>query len=355
MTDGDREVLNGVWRSVGCEQQGPSAHPICATSPEQICVGACGGGQQDMTTWLPGAFGSGSVDVAQERVDQFGKQMVAHHKCASSCATQGIAVPANAPDAADRAVKMLQRCGVVQLLDAYDLAALDRFQKYFDQLKTKTKAYNKLLDTVQLHDGRSQVYLPFTAPFNTREAVGVSDLVGRVLEGYFRLGGHGYGIDHVSVLMSAKGSSNQSLHPDVPYFKGLSVSVHTALRDVTRKMGPTFFCPCTGEALVREEWPASAAIKMSILKRRECLASSFVPEFTKRGTVTIYDGAMFHKGLENESDEDRPVLKLEVAAEGFQEIRNYVQQASPAAKKQTKRFRDAFGPPLMGRTSEKAS
>ena len=61
-----------------------------------------------------------------------------------------------------------------QLLGAYDLTALDRFQKAacltcdtltkapfvtvqaFDQLKSKEKAYKKLLDTKQLHDGRYQ-------------------------------------------------------------------------------------------------------------------------------------------------------------------------------------------------------
>ncbi|CAK0817335.1 unnamed protein product [Prorocentrum cordatum] len=71
------------------------------------------------------------------------------------------------------------------------------------------------------------------------------------------------------VLTSAAGSGNQSLHPDVPYFKGLTVSVHTALLDVTADMGPTYFCPCTGEALRRDEWPASAAMKMSILKKKD--------------------------------------------------------------------------------------
>eukprot|EP00439_Symbiodinium_sp_Y106_P062502 s3297_g9.t1 len=54
------------------------------------------------------------------------------------------------------------------------------------------------------------------------------------------------------------------------------------------------------------------------------------------------------QGLENGSGRDRPVLKLEVAAEEFAERRNYIQLASGAAKKQVRRFREAMGPPHFG-------
>lgn len=267
-------------------------------------------------------------------------------QCASQCAKRGVSVAAADPNAAELAVGTLKRCGVVQLENAFDPELLDRVQRGIDSLYGQTKSYTKLLDQEQLHDGRHQVYLPFASPFKSRQALGISDLVFSVLSEYFQ--DMKFGIDHVSVLTSSSGSGNQTLHPDVPYFKGLTVSVHTALRDITMDMGPTYFCPCTGEALERSEWPASAAIKMSILKRKECIASSFVPSLTRRGTITIYDGAMFHKGLANGSDKDRPVLKLEVGAESFPDIRNYIQRAPAAAKKQTKLFRDAFGPPRMG-------
>ncbi|CAE7637324.1 unnamed protein product [Symbiodinium pilosum] len=310
---------------------------------EQLCVGSCGGGQQDMASFLPGAFGPGAEPVQSE---PFALALQAHRSCAERCISEGITVSVD--DGAEKAVDTLQRCGVVQILRGYDLAALDQFQKAFDQLKSREKAYQKLLDTKQLHDGRHQVYLPFTKPFSSRKTLGVSDLVLEVLHSYFLASGGSFGIDHVSVLTSSSGSANQSLHPDVHYFKGLSVSVHTALQDVPLSMGPTYFCPCSGESLAREDWPASAAIKMTILKRRDCLASPFAPPFTARGTVTIYDGAMFHKGLENGSGRDRPVLKLEVAAEEFAERRNYIQLASVAAKKQVRRFREAMGPPHFG-------
>ncbi|CAE7918604.1 Mlf [Symbiodinium necroappetens] len=243
-----------------------------------------------MATFLPGAFGPGAAPVGSE---PFSQALQVHRDCAERCASEGIAVSADS--GAEKAVDTLRRCGVVQLLGAYDLTALDRFQKAFDQLKSKEKAYKKLLDTKQLHDGRYQVYLPFAKPFSSRETLGVSDLVLEVLHAYFMTSGGSFGIDHVSVLTSASGSANQSLHPDVHYFKGLSVSVHTALHDIPSSLGPTYFCPCTGESLTREDWPASAAIKMTILKRKDCLARSFAPSFTAPGTVTIYDGAMFHK------------------------------------------------------------
>ncbi|CAL1160331.1 unnamed protein product [Cladocopium goreaui] len=52
--------------------------------------------------------------------------------------------------------------------------------------------------------------------------------------------------------------------------------------------------------------------------------------------------------MKNDSGKDRPVLKLEVAAEDFVDRRNYIQLASKAAKKQVKEFRKVMGPPSFG-------
>ncbi|CAK9098773.1 unnamed protein product [Durusdinium trenchii] len=180
------------------------------------------------------------------------------------------------------------------------------------------------------------------------------------------MSGKGFGIDHVTVLHSDV-SGNQSLHPDVHYFKGLSVSVHTALQDVPLEMGPTFFCPCTGESLFREEWPASAAIKMSQAEtyRSSTARHTEVPTkdhseakrlsskpagscFDKARNSNSLKGCLEWQGLKNGSGRDRPVLKLEVAAEDFVERRNYIQLASGAAKKQVKAFRNVMGPPRFG-------
>jgi len=352
MTDGDKAVVERTLLQAGCDPENPGDHVLCASTPEQICVGACGSGQQDMTKFLPGAFGPAGPRPA-ELIGKLEAAYAEYWRCADECTRDGVLVDAAAVDAEAQALGMLKRCGVVQLKGGYDAELLGRVQRAIDTIAEKKSAYNKLVDRKQLHDGRFQVYLPFRAPFAERAAIGVSDLVLRVLDGYFD--GRGFGIDHVSVLTSSSPSGNQSLHPDVPYFKGLTVSVHTALVDVTTEMGPTYFCPCTGEALRREDWPGSAAIKMTILKQKACFGPSFAPSFTSKGTVTIYDGAMFHQGLANGSGKDRPVLKLEVGAEGFPERRNYIQMAPSAGKKQTRLFREALGPPRMHHVQSKRS
>jgi len=309
-----------------------------------------------MAEWLPGAFDHKMQEHSDSGMfDELHKAYVAHHQCASRCATEGIVVTtAGAHDKVAReAAETLRRCGVVQLSGVADVASLKRADKAVAALRSKKKAYKALLDQEQLHDGRYQVYLPFVEPFTSAPVLGASELVLMVLEDYFA--GSDFGIDHVSVLTAGSPSGNQSLHPDVSYFKGLAVSVHTALQNISLDMGPTYFCPCTGEALIREEWPASAAIKMAILKRKECLGQSHAPVHTPRGTITIYDGAMFHKGLANGSGRERHILKLEVGASDFPVRRNYVGSAPRAAQKHAERFRRAFGPPRMTGASSSGS
>jgi len=347
LTDSDRQVIATALKQAGCDPKTPGKHVLCATTPEQVCAGSCGSGKQDMASWLPGAFGLGSAQIAEKELQSMARQ--AHDEywtCAERCSRERVMVDAHEAGAEDRAVETLQRCGVVQLARSFDGRLLEKVQAGIDELASKKKLHNKLLDQKQLHTGRSQVYLPFSEPFKTRQALGVSDLVHAVLERYFA--GREFGIDHVSVLTSDSPCGNQSLHPDIHYFKGLAVSVHTALLDVTRDMGPTYFCPCTGEKMSKEEWPSSAAVKMATLKEKACFGPSFAPSFIPRGTVTIYDGAMFHMGLENLSGRKRPVLKLEVGAEDYPEIRNYIQMAPETAKRHVNKYRIALGPPRMG-------
>ena len=67
------------------------------------------------------------------------------HGCISSyfcLLSAGIAVKNDVA----KALETLKRCGVVQLLDGYKLDDLDVFQKAFEQLKLREKAYQKLLD-----------------------------------------------------------------------------------------------------------------------------------------------------------------------------------------------------------------
>jgi len=351
LTESDRAAVGALYHQAGCTQSPESAwsSPVCSSSIEQLCAGSCGGGKVDMAKWLPDSFGHASQrqpKAAQQ--SELRKAYAEHEQCAARCAGQGVAVSTEGPQAAvvQEATETLQRCGVVQLLGGADADSLRRVDRAVTALRSKKKAHKALLDQEQLHDGRYQVYLPFVEPFSTASVLGANELVLAVLEAYFA--SPDFGIDHVSVLTAGSPSGNQSLHPDVPYFKGLAVSVHTALQDISEDMGPTYFCPCTGEALVREEWPTSAAIKMAVLKRKECLGKSHWAKHTPRGTVTIYDGAMFHKGLENGSGRERHILKLEVGASDFPVRRNYIGSAPRAAQKHMARFRQAFGPPKMG-------
>jgi len=346
LTQGDRDVIAETLKQVGCDGTNPGHHVLCATTPEQICVGACGGKQQDMRTWLPGAFAGPSALTAKEQRNRLKGAFESYWRCAERCSREGVLVDARAADAQQKATETLERCGVVQLADGYDEQLLDRTQLAIDAIKADAKAYKKLEDRKQLHDGRWQLYLPFSEPFTNRTVLGATDLVIDILAGYF--GKNGFGIDHVSVLVSSPGSGNQSLHPDVMSFTRLSMSVHTALEDITRDMGPTFFCPCTGEKEDMSAWVGSATVKMTNLLNKVCAGPSFAPKFVKRGTITIYDAATFHMGLENGSEKDRPVLKLEVGADGYPVKRNYLDMAPKEGKKQARLFRGSLGPPRMG-------
>lgn len=95
------------------------------------------------------------------------------------------------------------------------------------------------------------------------------------------------------------------------------LSVHIPLQDVDVEMGPTRFCPCThGDADPSEDRVdiinrINTQHGLNICDRDEALHYDAA---TKFGTVTVYDGAVRHKGLENGSTRDRPVLVLEFAA-----------------------------------------
>lgn len=295
----------------------------------------------DMKEWLPGTFGASSVDLEGDSLQE---GYEAHQRCASRCVSEGVTVDASLTDAAGQAADVLTRCGVTHLVGAFDGALLDRVQRAVEKLRGKSKQAEKLIDRKQLHDGRFQLYLPFSTPFDDRSAIGASSVVLGALDGY--LNGLPYGIDHVSVLTSSSPNGNQSLHPDTSAFRRSQLSVHTALQDIPLEMGPTYFCPCTGES--GEDWAMSAAIKMVVLKRRECLAHSYAPGFTRRGTVSIYDGSTFHKGLENKSGRNRDVLKLEIGTGNFPQRRGYTLSAPRLAQRQMDRFREVLGVPRFG-------
>eukprot|EP00747_Dinoflagellata_sp_TGD_P093622 gnl/TRDRNA2_/TRDRNA2_165830_c0_seq1.p1 gnl/TRDRNA2_/TRDRNA2_165830_c0~~gnl/TRDRNA2_/TRDRNA2_165830_c0_seq1.p1 ORF type:complete len:430 (+),score=94.83 gnl/TRDRNA2_/TRDRNA2_165830_c0_seq1:52-1341(+) len=354
MTPGDRTILEKWLKENGCDKDARGGEPLddttCLAPLEQICITGCSEGSTDMAKWIPGAFGAGSPAVAEERLAGMRKEHTSHMQCASKCASEGVLVDVSEPGAIETALQKLRGCGMVQLKGAFDPELLEKVRKTIATLRSQEGRFAALLDREQLRGGRFQLYLPFAAPFDTRQGLGVSDPVLEILTGYF--GELGFGIDHVTILTSGHPAENQTLHPDVPYFKRLHLSVHTALDDITYDMGPTYFCPCTGQA--SEDWAANAAIRLTVLRRKECLGLSYARQLTPKGTVTIYDGVTFHKGLENFSEKDRHLLKLELGSGDYPVRRDYTKRAPREGQKQMEKFRAAFGVPRFGQSAATA-
>eukprot|EP00747_Dinoflagellata_sp_TGD_P207727 gnl/TRDRNA2_/TRDRNA2_81264_c0_seq1.p2 gnl/TRDRNA2_/TRDRNA2_81264_c0~~gnl/TRDRNA2_/TRDRNA2_81264_c0_seq1.p2 ORF type:complete len:140 (+),score=15.23 gnl/TRDRNA2_/TRDRNA2_81264_c0_seq1:436-855(+) len=91
-------------------------------------------------------------------------------------------------------------------------------------------------------------------------------------------------------------------------------------------MGPTFFCPCTHT--IPEEnlggMLAAAALKhgghgLGSVGDRRCIGHGYSLKTTPAGTITIYDGSVFHGGLAHTGttthDGNRLVLNLNFAAQ----------------------------------------
>jgi len=320
---------------------------LCEMTPEQFCAANCGGGQRDMGLWLPDSFGETKVAAAgKHAAERLKVAFHAHLQCSARCASEGVFVEAWGSNATAKATDILRRCGVVHLIGAFELKLLDEVQQALDKLRSQKKKMAALLDRVQLHDSRFQMYLPFAPPFNSRAGMGLSDPVMAVLDAY--LTGVAFGIDHLAVMTSHGPNNDQSLHPDNPSFMRLTMNVHTALHDIPASMGTTKFCPCTGEVKSEDMWVTNAAIKMAMLKNKDCLGESYAATFLSRGTVTIYDGATFHGGLANRGRRNRDVLKLDLGSAAFTVKRNYIQHAPRNAKKEVEKYRAAFGPPRFG-------
>lgn len=347
LTAADKKAIQDFMISSGCGKGGSQKEDeVCEATPEQICVTVCTEGQTDMTVWLQETFGPGTPEPTSARMGEMYTAFEEHLKCSAFCADGGVTVDVSEPGYVARASDVLKRCGVVQLAGpAFDPALFEQIVKSFNTLRSQEGRYKQLLADSMLRGGRYQVFLPYVKPFSDRNAI-AGEHVFPVLKEYFKDHPDGFGFDHITVLSSAKKSENQTLHPDVPYFRRQHLSVHTALYDITYDMGPTYFCPCTGEASADNL--ANIALRMLTLKLKECLGRSYVRQFTPAAMVTIYDGVTFHKGLENTSPKERHLLKLELGSGDYPIRRNYERPAPNEAKVQTQRFRAVFGPPMLG-------
>lgn len=350
MPDDDSAKVIAMQVEAGCWREGGETdETICDAKPAGICLTACSLGSTNMATWLPGTFGATSSAIAAGHIEGMHAAYAEHLRCAARCNSEGATVDQSDPNAAQKALEVLERCGIVEFVGLFDAELLETVRKSISTLRSQEGRYSALLDT-NLHSGRYQVFLPFVKPFQSRDALGVSDLVRQVLTEYFAKGPNaesGWGIDHISVISSRKGSKNQTLHPDVPYRSRLHLSVHTALDDITRDMGPTYFCPCSGVSS-EHEWGAQAAIRHTILQQQTCLSAPFFRDFTPKGAQKIYDGINFHMGLDNWSEGDRHVLKLETGAGDYPIRRNFTKNRQPEVLKNVAMFREKFGLPTFG-------
>jgi len=149
----------------------------------------------------------------------------------------------------------------------------------------------------------------------------------------------------------------QKTHSDADTPKSM-VSVHLALEDITASMGPTGYCPGThipGAGVQTEPaGPAGPlelhfALRYIALNRQTQSCKLAVPKRTRKGTVTIYDSALVHRGEPNHASRPRVLLNLNVAAaQSAIDHENYFayfkdKSSKDEVRKHLSWYRSAFG------------
>merc|ERR1712178_240566 len=99
------------------------------------------------------------------------------------------------------------------------------------------------------------------------------------------------------------------------------VSVHLALEDITTAMGPTGYCPGShvpGAGTTTEPAGDAGPLELHFALRYVALSKDvqpctpIVPRTTQKGTVTIYDSALVHRGEVNQGARPRVLLNLNI-------------------------------------------
>jgi len=322
-------------------------------------------------------------------LEHAGSSFDAHFKCAANCASQAYLTV----DIGDMTPKgdvsvasaKLKECGLVHLTgEVWPNGVVDEFRRGIAKIQADSRRH-AALSARHLRANRHELYLP-AAYVNVSE-VGVPTLKGllgstvpQLLSEYI---GDGISFDYVNVL-EARGrvAGDQDLHSDVPFFHKTSISVHTALVDIVPEMGPTMFCPCThsvtdweskypadeGEQVCRadnhscssqglpfaEEVSLASLIKSAVKKfgsssGRQCVGAVYTPEVVRRGTVTVYDGAILHAGLANNGENDRTVLNMNFASPpGYEVAHGYANGQSKHIKRVVAQWRKILNNPLSG-------
>jgi len=156
-------------------------------------------------------------------------------------------------------------------------------------------------------------------------------------------------------------SAPQKVHADLASARSM-VSMHLALHDIDAALGPTAFCPGTVSG---KDKALARIVRVAMLDKARSMSAAgdnnyhasvceaFVPPFTKRGSVTIYDSALFHYGTANVGEHPRAVLNANFAAkvEAIEE-ENYGRNFNDSSLAELRWFRRVFNQSLYADLSD---
>lgn len=284
------------------------------------------------------------------------ERYASHLKCAERCASQTyLTVRVTSPPTRSSikvAAERLTECGLVHLSGgAWSEEVFRQFTVASARLRALPLEKQAELKRAELRANRTELFLPLEPGLPDPLVLGS---VPAIVAEYI---GEPFSLDYVSLLNARAGiAGTQDLHCDVAFFPRMSISVHTVLEDISAKMGPTLFCPCTHSVTGWEDMPrganATEAVRFASTLRsaaratgsavdRRCIGSAYVPRALPSGLVTVYDGALLHAGLENTASIDRVVLNVNFAAPpGYEEARNYTVTDPVRARAETRRWRE---------------
>ena len=158
-------------------------------------------------------------------------------------------------------------------------------------------------------------------------------------------------IDNVSCVNALPGAGEQKLHRDVPlmfaekgaFAAGLpayAVTVAIPLVDLDEETGTTKLFPGSMGAL------ADMAGEVPELGEELC-------PFVKRGGCFLVDYRLWHRGMANRSDRDRPIVYIVYAREWFTDVNNFKKHARLAIDAADAKAIPAEHRPLFRRVAAK--
>lgn len=244
--------------------------------------------------------------------------------------TLDVAGTANQTALSTQIAATMEKCGLVRLRnlwDAADSSWMDAAFQHFQALEEVDRAAWGRIETAPRRT--EDVLVPPPDLHNTPLWHGLArflsqPLIAAALAKYFDSSGSprlSYASWIVAPPSGRKVAEPQPLHSDLNFPKAM-VSAHLALTDITTVMGPTAYCPGThfagGDKPTDPAGPAgplelSFALRTVALKQNSMPCTGTVPRSTPKGTVTIYDSAVMHRGEANLDTRSRVLLNLNIA------------------------------------------